>query len=346
MRRLGGLVLLGWLALCFCLLPSIAAAGAKQKITSFQSHVVTERGQRFLRIEIGLNAPPDYTVREGGLLRPDSLTIQLGRADKGEVRPEIPLDSEFAKSIRFQEQGRELRLILTLAKPAEEADYRVYALDKEVRAAKPHRLVIEVYGGGRRGRVAGLRGRTIVVDPGHGGTDSGAVGVGGLREKDITLAVAGKVRDILKGSGVRVVMTREDDRDVYGPSATDRQELQARVDYGGSGADVFLSIHCDAYTSASAHGTATYYYPKTPLDALLAQSLQDAMVVHGDRRDRGIHEARFYVCRRSAMPAALVELAFITNDVEGHLLADEDFQNEMAQGIAEGLAGYFAVSGT
>ena len=65
------------------------------------------------------------------------------------------------------------------------------------------------------------------------------------------------------------------------------------------------------------------------------------MVARGERRDRGIHEASFYVCRHSQMPAALVELAFITNYVEGHLLADEDFQNEMAQGIVEGLANYF-----
>ena len=166
--------------------------------------------------------------------------------------------------------------------------------------------------------------------------------------KDITLEVASKVRDILENSGVKVVMTREDDRDVYGPTATDAQELQARVDYGNftPNVDVFLSIHCDAFTSESSNGTSTFYYPKTWLDALLAQNLQEAMIEHGDRRDRGIHEARFYVCRHSTMPAALVELAFITNYVEGNLLADEDFQDEMAQGIAEGLANYFAASGT
>lgn len=331
-------------------LSSAASAAPMRKVTYFQSHVVSEDGQRFLRIEIGFNRPvEDYEVKGNGLLNPNRLTVDLENAEKGEVRSEIPLDREFAKTLRFQEQGKKLRIMLTMQVPAEEQNYQVYTAEKDRHAGKPHRLIIEVFGaGGRRGSVKGLRGRTIVVDPGHGGTDSGAVGVDGLREKDITLEVAMKVKDILENSGVNVVMTREDDRDVYGPTATDAQELQARVNYGLNtpNTDVFLSIHCDAYSSAGANGTSTYYYYKTQLDPLLAQCLQDAMVAHGDRRDRGIHEARFYVCHHSPMPAALVELAFITNYVEGYLLADEDFQNEMAQAIAEGLAAYFAASGT
>ena len=350
MRRANWPRLLGLIALCLWMISALAMAAPTRKVTTFQSQVVTEGRQTFLRIEIGMNGPiKDYQVKGDGILNPNRLTIDLDHAEKGDVRAEIPLDRQFAKTLRFQETGNKLRITIGMQVPASEQNYRVYTLEKDRRAGKPHRLIIELYGaGGRRGHVAGLKGRTIVIDPGHGGTDSGAVGVGGLKEKDVTLEVSQKVREILENSGVKVVMTREDDRDVYGPTATDAQELQARVDYGNftPNVDVFVSIHCNAYTTASSNGTSTYYYPKTWLDALLAQNLQDAMVEHGDRRDRGIHEARFYVCRHSAMPAALVELAFITNYVEGSLLADEDFQNEMAQGIAEGLANYFAVSGT
>ena len=340
--------LLGVVALCLLLLPAMAMAAPTRKVTSFRSEMVTEGKHSFLRIEIGMNGPiKDYQVKGDGILNPNRLTIDLENAEKGDVRTEIPLDRKFAKTLRFQETGQNLRITIGMQVPAADRNYRVYTLEKDRR--NPHRLIIELYGeGGRRGHVNGMKGRTIVIDPGHGGTDTGAVGVGGLREKDITLEVADKVRDILENSGVKVVMTREDDRDVYGPTATDSQELQARVDYGNftPNVDVFLSIHCNAFTSASSNGTETYYYPKTWLDALLAQNLQEAMIEHGDRRDRGIHEARFYVCRHSSMPAALVELAFITNYVEGNLLADEDFQDEMAQGIAEGLANYFAASGT
>lgn len=348
MRRMNWLGLLSLLALCLWLLPALAFAAPTRKVVSFQSQIVTEGRQNFLRIEIGMSGPiKDYEVKGDGILHPNRLTIDLDHAEKGDVRAEIPLDRQFAKTLRFQETGKKLRITVGMQVPAADQNYRVYTIEKDRR--NPHRLIIELYGeGGRRGHVAGLKGRTIVIDPGHGGSDSGAVGVDGLREKDVTLEVAEKVKDILENSGVKVVMTREDDHDVYGPTATDSQELQARVDYGNftPNVDVFLSIHCNAFTSASANGTSTYYYPKTWLDALLAQNLQDGMVEHGDRRDRGIHEARFYVCRHSSMPAALVELAFITNYVEGHLLADEDFQDEMAQGIAEGLANYFAASGT
>lgn len=350
MRKTYWTRLLGLLALCLWLIPSVAFAASSRRVVSFQSQVVKEGRSSFLRIEIGMNGPiKDYTVKGDGILHPNRLTVEIDKAEKGDVRAEIPLDRQFAKTLRFQESGKKLRVAVSMQVPASEQNYRVYTLEKDRHAGKPNRLIIEIYGeGGRRGHVAGLKGRTIVVDPGHGGSDTGAVGVGGIREKDITLEVSEKVRDILENSGVHVVMTREDDRDVYGPTATDYQELQARVDYGAfsPNVDVFLSIHCNAWTSSSANGTSTYYYPKTWLDSLLAQNLQDAMVEHGDRRDRGIHEARFYVCRHSSMPAALVELAFITNDVEGYLLADEDFQNEMAQGIAEGLANYFAASGT
>ena len=348
MRRTAWARLLGLFAVCFFLMSSVACAASARRVTSFRSQVVTEGRETFLRIEIGMSGPvKDFEAKGDGILHPNRLTIEIDNAEKGDVRPEITLDRQFAKTLRFQETGKKLRIEVSMQAPAAEQNYRVYTLEKERR--KPHRLIIEIFGaGGRRGRVAGLKGRTIVVDPGHGGTDTGAVGVGGIREKDVTLEVAEKVRDILENSGVKVVMTRETDRDVYGPTATDTQELQARVDYGNftPNVDVFLSIHCNAWTSSSSNGTATYYYPKTWLDTLLAQNLQDAMVEHGDRRDRGIHEARFYVCRHSAMPAALVELAFITNNVEGYLLADEDFQSEMAQGIAEGLANYFAASGS
>ncbi len=341
---------LGPFVLCLWLIPSLVLAASTRRVTTFQSQVVTEEGQNFLRIEIGMNGPiKDYAVKGEGILHPNRLTIDVERAEKGDVRAEIPLDRHYAKTLRFQETGKNLRITVGMQVPAEDKNYRVYTVEADRHAGKPHRLIIELYGeGGRKGHVAGLRGRTIVIDPGHGGSDTGAIGIGGLREKDITLEVSKKVKDILENSGVTVVMTREDDRDVYGPTATDSQELQARVDYGSytPNVDVFLSIHCNAFTSSSSNGTETYYYPKTWLDGLLAQNLQEGMVLHGDRRDRGVHEARFYVCRHSSMPAALVELAFITNYVEGNLLADEDFQNEMAQGIAEGLANYFAVSGT
>lgn len=188
-----------------------------------------------------------------------------------------------------------------------------------------------------------ISGKRIALDPGHGGSDTGARGrSAGLREKDVNLAVARMLRDTLAEAGAIVTMTRDSDRDVCAANADDFAELQARVDVGAKAkADIFVSVHCNANPSGAADGSATYFFEKTWLDRLLALNVQKAIVARGDRRDRGIREARFHVCRRSAMPAVLVELAFISNRIEEAMLADEDFQREMAAGIADGLASYF-----
>lgn len=326
------------------------AAPTTHKVTSFSSDVVTEEGGELLRIEIGLSRPPaDYVVKGDGVLHPKKLTIDLPNTEKGDLRPMIPLYGEFASSLTVTESARHTtRLEIAMAARAAARNYRVYTKEEDKAQKKPYRLVIDLLGD-RPEPVPerqGIKGRTVVIDPGHGGSDSGAIGVGGLREKDVTLRVAHRLKQLLIASGVKVIMTRETDRDVYGKNASDGQELQARVNYGyRDGVDVFLSIHCNAFSNPAANGTEAYYYPKTSYDALLARKLQAGMLRHGKRRDRGVKEARWYVCRHSAVPASLVELAFITNSIEGRLLADPDFQQEMAEGLSEGLSDYFVTIG-
>ena len=338
-----------YLALCcFFLLPTLGMASPVQRVVSFQSQVMEEDGQTFLRCEIGLSqAPADYSVKEGGVLRPKRLLIDFPNTDLGDFPREYPLGDTYARRAAFYEAGDHARVDVAMVAPAEEANYRVSTLPPDKQNKLPWRLVIDIYNEEEQGasaQIDGVRGHTIVIDPGHGGSDTGAVGVDGLREKDVTLLVAQRVQELLRSSGANVVMTREDDRDVYGPNATDAQELQARVDVGEAAAkaEVFLSIHCNAFAKPAANGTETFYYPKTWQDMALAQALQDGMIDHGGRRNRGIKEARFYVLHNSSLPAALVELAFITNPTEKNLLADESFQQEMALGICEGLANYFA----
>jgi N-acetylmuramoyl-L-alanine amidase len=130
-------------------------------------------------------------------------------------------------------------------------------------------------------------------------------------------------------------------------NATDRQELQARVNVGAytPGMQVFLSIHCNAFSSPSANGTETFYYPRSDTDALLAQDLQDALVAANGLHDRGISDANFYVVKHSSVPSALVELAFISNYNEEGLLASPDFQDKLALAIARGLGKFFQDSG-
>jgi N-acetylmuramoyl-L-alanine amidase len=188
----------------------------------------------------------------------------------------------------------------------------------------------------------GLENKIIVLDPGHGGSDPGAVGYNRTMEKNATLAISQEVRRLLEKQGAIVVMTRTTDQDVYGPNATAPQELKARVDVAKKAkANLFVSIHINSFSNREADGTATYYYPKTTGDVRLASFIQDGLVNQISLKDRGEYPARFYVLKNLVMPAALVEVAFISNPNEEKLLNDPKFIKKAAAGIADGIAKYF-----
>ncbi|MBO5244656.1 MAG: N-acetylmuramoyl-L-alanine amidase, partial [Selenomonadales bacterium] len=184
-----------------------------------------------------------------------------------------------------------------------------------------------------------LKGRTIVVDAGHGGSDSGAVGQSGLMEKTVTLKVAQLLEKQLKDAGATVLMTRKKDTDVARANATDAEELQARVDVGNlNEADVFLSIHIDSFINAEAHGTSVYIYD----DTRLGKCLYDKLLHRLNRTPRGVKFANFYVLRHTTMSASLVELMFISNAEEEQLLKEERTHIAAANALFEGLCEYFA----
>ena len=167
----------------------------------------------------------------------------------------------------------------------------------------------------------GLKGKKITLDAGHGGSDPGAIGASGTREKDVTLKITKKVQELLKKKGAKVSMTRTGDKDVYGPNASDVQELQARVDVAeDNDADAFISIHINSSTNKKVGGFSSYYYPKTSNDARLAQAVQDRLVKNFGLDDLGIRKANFYVNKRCTMPSTLLELAFISNPKEEKLM--------------------------
>ena len=190
----------------------------------------------------------------------------------------------------------------------------------------------------------GLAGRTIVLDPGHGGSDPGAIGLSGNREKDINLKVSKKVMLLLAQSKANVRMTRTTDIDVIGSNATDVQDLQYRVDVGTNArADIFVSIHSNSSPNRSVTGTTTYYYAKTPKDELLAKCVQDKLVEYGNLDNLGVRTAGFYVIKRSKIPAILIELGFISNQREEALLASPAMQDKLAYGIVSGIEDYFKI---
>ena len=183
--------------------------------------------------------------------------------------------------------------------------------------------------------------KVIVIDPGHGGSDNGAIGSHGLKEKDVALSVALKTEKILNAQGMKVVMTRHTDIDVSSPSASNSVELQARVDKTPPQADIFISIHCNAFTNPNSHGMETFYNGANSGGFKLAKLLNEELEKHGKLFNRGVKAANFYVIKRAKCPASLIELGFITNPTEEELLADDHYQNILAGAIANAVNRFF-----
>ena len=173
---------------------------------------------------------------------------------------------------------------------------------------------------------------TVVIDPGHGGRQPGAH-YSGVSEKEINLAVALKLENLLTARGYQVVMTRSDDT---GIGLYERAELA-----NASGADLFVSLHSNAMANApNFQGILTYHYPSNSSGAELAQSIQTAVCQVTGGTDRGVRSADFVVLRETDMSAALVEMGYMSSPGELARLLDASYQDKLAQGIAEGIARY------
>ena len=201
----------------------------------------------------------------------------------------------------------------------------------------------KIVGNGKFRTSGGLSGKIITLDAGHGGSDPGAIGSDGTKEKNITLAITKAVKELLEKKGAKVYMTRTTDVDVYGPNASDADELQARVNVGEKyNSDLFVSLHVNSSVNKNVGGFSTYYYPKTSNDLRIAKAIQDQLTANFGVDDLGVRQANFYVIKRISMPATLVEMCFISNEKELVLMKGKWFQNKTARLIAAGIEKYFA----
>ncbi|MBO0585398.1 N-acetylmuramoyl-L-alanine amidase, partial [Clostridium botulinum] len=179
--------------------------------------------------------------------------------------------------------------------------------------------------------------KTVIVDAGHGGYDSGAVGPTGIKEKDVTLKVALKLGRILENNGVKVIYTRTSDN-VSWPS-NESQDLEARVSIANSNnTDLYVSIHANSF-NGSAYGTETYYYNGSAKGKEAAEAVQKELINAIGLYDRGAKTAGYYVLKNTISPSILVELGFIDNRNEEILLNSDWFQQKCAEAIAKGILG-------
>ncbi|MEW6281256.1 MAG: N-acetylmuramoyl-L-alanine amidase [Candidatus Eremiobacterota bacterium] len=191
------------------------------------------------------------------------------------------------------------------------------------------------------GYVASGRG-VIVIDAGHGGGDPGCYSRSeGVYEKDITLDIARRLRDVLQRQGWKVVMTRETDRDVTYAGSPDKMELQARCDVANNiGADLFVSIHCNASPSSAHYGTSIHWYKEE--DYEFARSLEFVLGESIGLGQKGLIRNSFYVLRHTEMPAVLVETAYLTHPGEASMLVQPQFRQKVAERLAGGLSQFMS----
>ena len=269
--------------------------------------------------QIGRNSPiAELRVRQ----QDDRTTILLLKPRSGYRLGQVPRGRSRRLSLPLEQQGSRVS-------PPTEERQRI-AVPPPSRRSSPSQAAPTPAPTGNLPRVRNSR-VLVTVDPGHGGKDPGAIGIGGLQEKDVVLDISLRVARLLEQQGVQVLLTRGDDRFI---SLNGRTAMANRAR-----ADLFVSIHANAISMSrpDVNGFEIYYYSS---GLRLAQTIHRSVMQSINIRDRGVRQARFYVLRNSAMPAVLVETGFLTGREDAANLRQASHRRQMAEAIARGILLY------
>ncbi len=195
-----------------------------------------------------------------------------------------------------------------------------------------------------------VSGSLVVIDPGHGGADPGAVGQSGLLEKDVVLWVANSLEPLLNRVAVYTRKVRDGDYDLAqnarNPSGSRKTaDLRERVTQANEvDADLYISLHANSFPSPRWSGAQTFYYPGKEEGRRLAESIQRRLVEAFPENRRTARPGEYFVLRETEMPAVVVEIGFLSNPQEEELLATPDHQRKLADAIYRGIVDFLAHS--
>ncbi len=187
----------------------------------------------------------------------------------------------------------------------------------------------------------------VMIDAGHGGYDPGAITSQGIYEKEINLQIAKRVRDLLVPRGVTTLLTRDEDEDyvpdgVRGRISKKQIDLNYRIAKAVEvRADVFVSIHVNSTVAARNSGAETFYHFRSEEGKALAVFIQQELVKISGMNRRVAKPGDFYIIKNTAMPAVIVEVGYLSNVAERKKLQQSWYQEQLAHGIAKGIANYF-----
>lgn len=191
--------------------------------------------------------------------------------------------------------------------------------------------------------------KTVIIDPGHGGYDGGAVAEDGTVEKNINLAISLRLRDFLEFEGYKTVMTRSTDVDTDDPDSekyNKKNDLEARLELMRKYPDaIYVSIHLNKFTSSAAHGAQVFYSPGFKEAEELGESIQSSVSskLQNDN-SRAIKKGTksTYLLYNAKIPAVIVECGFISNEYELKKLKSEEYQSQMAFAVFCGIQDYYS----
>jgi N-acetylmuramoyl-L-alanine amidase len=188
-----------------------------------------------------------------------------------------------------------------------------------------------------------LFGKVIYIDPGHGGTDPGAI-YKEIYESDINLEISKKIEDVLRSYGAIVYLTRYGDYDLAVPHALNRKrsDLSRRGNIiNRSMCDMYISIHLNAETSSTWYGAQVFYDDVNPDNKAIAETMQKVLSSNLRTRRKISETSEMYLHRRVERPGVLIEAGFLTNPNERYLLRQEWYQKKLAKVISDGILQYF-----
>jgi len=279
------------------------------------------------RLVITTATPVKYTHHQ----EDDSIIINLKNIELGSAHDEYEYDDSLIKLVQVKKNGE--------AEGGVTVTINTSGLGKYTTGFTNNGTVLNIMMVGKNSLKA-RNNNLVVLDPGHGGKDPGARGTK-LNEKDVNLAIALKVGELLKQKGIQVEYTRSTDVFV---------DLEPRAKIANDlNPGVFVSIHSNASPDTTVQGTETYYYAPMEVPELfmmqderkaLGAKVHQVLVNRIGRPSRGVKTANFSVLRNTDMPSILIETAFISNPEEEQMLMSDAFRNGAAQGIADGIAAY------
>jgi N-acetylmuramoyl-L-alanine amidase len=249
---------------------------------------------------------------------PERLLVNLRFAQLVTDTQEIPVEDSVVKAVRVSQQNTDVQVELSLE------SYQGYeAIFSKDRCSLAIRM-----------KNSPVARRVIVLDPGHGGVDAGAIGSQGVREKGVNLEVALRLKDLLEEAGAQVVLTRIDDRYV---SLYERAAIANQV-----GAAMFISIHSNFHPNSNVRGVEIFHYPDRVTSNRLGRILLDEMTKATGFSSLAVKTSpNMVVIRETQMTSVLVEMGFLSNYQEEAIIATSEFREKMAKGIFNGILRYW-----